>query len=523
MTPDHLIVAPILLPLVAGALLLVVERFRPRWQAPVGAGATVALAAIALALAARAAGGEIGVYLVGNWPPPFGIALALDRLAALMVVLTAGVALAALLYALDRWAVSGPHFHAFFQFQLAGLNGAFLTADLFNLFVFFEVLLIASYALLLHAADGRALRAGFHYVVVNLAGSSLFLIAAGLMYGVCGTLSMADLAVRIAAAPTADAGLLRAAGLMLLVVFAVKAALLPLGFWLPDTYGAAPAPVAALFALMTKVGVYAIVRTTTLLFGPDAGPAATLGGTELFVLGVATTALGGLGALAAPRLKGVVAFLVVASAGTLVAAVASGAPQALAGALYYLVHSTLAAAFLFLLVDAIARQRGSAGDGLRSGSPVVQPIALGLAFLVAAIAIAGLPPLSGFIGKLGILGGTVDVPLAPWLWSALLASGLLATIALARAGSRIFWRTHRQAEGPGVATGAVRVGAREALAIGVLGGALVTLTVLAGPAQRYTVATAAQLAEPRGYVESLRGALPVTRRAAAATAGAVEP
>jgi multicomponent K+:H+ antiporter subunit D len=517
MTPDHLIAAPILLPLIAGAVLLVVERFRPAWQGAMGAGATLALAATALALVRRAAGDEVGVYLVGNWPSPFGIALALDRLSALMVALTAGVGLAALTYALDRRAVRGPHFHAFFQFQLAGLNGAFLTADLFNLFVFFEVLLIASYALLLHAADGRTLRAGFHYVVVNLAGSSLFLIAASLMYGVCGTLGMAELAVRIAAAPAADAALLQAAGLMLLVVFAVKAALLPLGFWLPDTYGAAPAPVAALFALMTKVGVYAIVRVATLLFGPDAGPLAALGATELFVLGVATTALGALGALAAPRLKGIVAFLVVASAGTLVAASASGALQALAGALYYLVHSTLAVAFLFLLVDVIARQRGQGDDRLYSAPPIAQPVALGLAFLAASVAIAGLPPLSGFIGKLGILDGTIDVPLAPWLWTALLASGLLVTIALARAGSRIFWKTQRQGANGAAVENAVRVGGREALAIGLLGGALVALTVLAGPAQDYAVATAVQLADPRAYIERVRAAPPVTRRAAVAT------
>lgn len=518
MTPDHLIVAPILLPLLAGALLLVVERVRPAWQGVVGSGATLALVAIAVAMVRRAAGDEIGVYLVGNWAAPFGIALALDRLSALMVALTAGVALAAWLYAQEHWAARGPHFAAFFQFQLAGLNGAFLTADLFNLFVFFEVLLMASYALLLHGVAGGALRAGFHYVAVNLVASSLFLIAAGLMYGICGTLGMADLAARIAAAPAADVGILRAAGLVLLVVFAVKAALLPLGFWLPDAYGEAPAPVAALFALMTKVGVYAIVRTTTLLFGPGAGPVAALGATELFVLGVATTAFGALGALAAPRLKGVVASLVVASAGTLVAAAASGALPALAGALYYLLHSTVVAAFLFLLVEAIARQRGDIGDRLRSAPPVAQPAGLGLAFLLAAIGMAGLPPLAGFIGKVGILGGTVGVPRAPWLWAALLASGLLATIALARAGSRIFWKTQRTGVARGPDTGAARVAPREAMAIGILGGALVALAVLAKPTQQYAAATAVQLADPRGYIERVRAAPPVTRRAAVARA-----
>ncbi|MEP7180661.1 MAG: monovalent cation/H+ antiporter subunit D [Betaproteobacteria bacterium] len=515
MTPDHLIVAPILLPLLVGALMLVVERYRPDVQGAIAIAATVALCAVAIALLQRAAGDEIGVYLLGNWPAPFGIALVADRLSALMVAMAAGVALAALVHAQSRWARCGPHFHAFFQFQLAGLNGAFLTADLFNLFVFFELLLIASYALLLHAAGGRALRSGFHYVVVNLAGSSLFLIAASLFYALAGTLNLADLAVKVAAAPAADAGLLRAAGLMLLVVFALKAAVLPLGFWLPDTYGAAPAPVAALFALMTKVGVYAILRTTTLVFGPDAGPVAGLGGPVLYALGVGTIVLGALGALAAPRLKGIVAFLVVVSAGTLVAAVADGTAQTLAGALYYLVHSTLAAALLFLLVEAIARQRGATGDRLWSAAPVAQPALLGLMFLGAAAAIAGLPPLPGFIGKLGILAATVDAPHAAWLWTALLGSGLVAMIALARAGSRIFWKVRQPQPDPA----AVRVGGGELAAIAGLAGAVVALAVFAAPAQQYAMATAAQLLAPRGYIERVLGAPPVTRRAAVAVAG----
>ncbi len=183
---DHLLVAPIVLPLAAGAVLLVVERWWPQRQGTLSLAATLLQLAVAVALLRRADSGSIGVYLLGNWPAPFGIALVQDRLAALMVALTAVVALASLVFARAGWHARGPHFHAFFQFQLAGLNGAFLTGDLFNLFVCFEVLLIASYALLLHDARGRALRSGFHYVVINLAGSSLFLIAASLFYGLAG-------------------------------------------------------------------------------------------------------------------------------------------------------------------------------------------------------------------------------------------------------------------------------------------------------------------------------------------------
>ena len=502
--PEHLIVAPIVVPLLAGASLLVVERFAPRAQAALSLGATLALAAIAAALLARAGSDAPGVYLLGNWDAPFGISLALDRLSALMLALTAAIALPAQLAALDGWARRAPHFHALFQFQLAGLNGAFLTADLFNLFVFFEVLLIASYALLLHAAGGRALKSGFHYVVVNLVGSSLFLVAASLFYGLTGTLNLADIAVKAATAPAWNHGLLQAAGLLLLVVFALKAAVVPLGFWLPSTYGSAPAPVAALFALMTKVGVYAILRVTTLLFGTDAGPLAGLGSATLVVAGIATIAVGALGAIAANGLSRLAAFLVVASAGTLVAAVSLGA-SVHAGALYYLVHSTVAAALLFLVVDAMARQRPGAGDRVRSCAPLAQPAVLGALFLGAAVAVAGLPPLSGFIGKVTLLAPVLGVPGGAAFGAALLGSGFVAMFALARAGSIVFWKTHGETAGIG------RVGAGEGAGLALLSAMALGLTVFAAPLQRYAEATARELSDPAAYIERVLGARPVPK------------
>ncbi len=320
--PDHWLVVPIVLPLMMGALLLVVERVRPAWQAPMSLAATLALAVLAFRLVAFADADRIGVYLLGNWQAPFGIVLVLDRLAAMMLALTSVIALASLAASL-RLAEQGPHFHAFFQLQLAGLNGAFLTGDVFNLFVFFEVLLIASYALLLHGAGGRALRSGLHYVVINLIGASLFLVAASLLYGVAGTLNFADLAVKLPALPEWDAGLARAAALLLLAVFGVKAAVLPLGFWLPETYGVAPGPVAALFAIMTKVGIYAIIRVSFTVFGGD-GWMADWGEPALFALGVATIIFGTLGALATRRLVTLVAYLVLISSGMLIAAMRTG-------------------------------------------------------------------------------------------------------------------------------------------------------------------------------------------------------
>jgi len=497
--PDHWLVVPIVLPLFAAVLLLLLERIRPAWQAPVALAVTLALAVLALRLAAVADTDRIGVYLLGNWRAPFGIVLVLDRLSALMLALTGVIALASLAAGL-REARRGPHFHAFFQLQLAGLNGAFLTGDVFNLFVFFEVLLIASYALLLHRAGGRTLRAGMHYVVINLIGASLFLIAASLLYGVAGTLNFADLAGRLPALPEWDAGLARGAALLLLVVFGVKAALLPLGFWLPETYGAAPAPVAALFAIMTKVGIYAIIRVSFTVFGGDDWMNGW-GRPALFALGLTTIAFGAMGALAAKRLILLVAYLVLISSGTLIAAAMLGA-AALGGALYYLVHTTLTVAALFVIVHAIADQRGPRTDRFGNGPPLAQPTLLGLLFLLGAGAAAGLPPLSGFIGKVLMLQGSGHAPHATWFWVAVLGSGLLATFALARAGGSVFWKTHGAPTGLPMAPG-------DRAGIAVLAAAGILWIFFAGGATRYSLATAQQLAQPRLYAGAVLGQVPV--------------
>jgi len=505
--PDHWLVVPIVLPMLAAALLLLVERIRPAWQAPVSLAATVALAALAFRLVALADTDRIGVYLLGNWQAPFGIVLVLDRLAALMLALTAVIALASLAAAL-RLAGRGPHFHAFFQLQLAGLNGAFLTGDVFNLFVFFEVLLIASYALLLHHAAGRTLRVGLHYVVINLIGASLFLIAASLLYGVAGTLNFADLAIKLPALPDWDAGLARAAALLLLVVFGIKAALLPLGFWLPATYGATSGPVAALFAIMTKVGIYAIIRVSFTVFGGSDSWLAGWGQPALFALGLLTIAFGAMGALATKRLIALVSYLVLISSGTLIAASTLG-QAALGGALYYLVHTTLAVASLFLIAHAIADQRGPRTDRFGSGPQLVQPTLLGLLFLIGAIAAAGLPPLSGFVGKVLMLQGSGQAPFAAWFWAGVLGSGLLATFALARAGGSVFWKTQGEAVGL-----PIPVGDRTALAVLAVAGLF--WIAGAGSAARYTSATAQQLAQPRVYGDAVLGYAPVPPKAASA-------
>ncbi len=518
----HAIVAPIVLPLVAGALLVLLEKWQSRWVPVVSLAATVALLVLAVHLALQAAQGPVQAYLLGNWQVPYGIALALDRLSALMLVLTAAVALAALVYALGGDASRGVHFHSLMQFQLMGLCGAFLTADLFNLFVFFEVLLAASYGLLLHGATRQRLRASLHYVAFNLVGSALFLVAVSLLYALTGTLNMADLALKLPPLPPQDLKLAQAAALMLLVVFAVKAALLPLYFWLPDTYAAASAPVAALFAIMTKVGVYAIVRMGTLVFGLSAGGVSA--SIAAMVLPVITTlalgslALAAIGALAARRLRALVAYLVVASAGTLLLAVGLGSEAALAAGLFYLVNSTWVACAWFLLADRIAAAR--AGSDLIQAQPMTSGWApLGVAFFVCAIAAAGVPPLAGFFGKTLLLQAAGHTPWAATVVAVVLASSLAMMVALARAGSSLFWKAGAaptaRLDTPSIAvlsnasalhgpTSRLHIAAIAALLV-----AIVATSVAAGPLSIYTAAAARQLWQRQAYIDAVMGARPL--------------
>jgi len=300
--PSHLIVAPVLLPLATAALMLLVGEKRRIANGIIGLASTLAGLLLAIALLvwvnSQQAPGAFAIYLPGNWPVPFGIALVADRLSALMMVLTGAVGLASLLYAQARWHRAGVHFHVLFQLQLMGLYGAFLTADLFNLFVFFEVLLAASYGLLMHGGGAERVRAGLHYIAINLMASLLFLIGVALLYGVTGTLNMADVAQKLPLVPASDRGLLHAAAAILGVAFLAKAALWPLNFWLPPAYAAAGAPVAALFVILTKVGVYAVLRLSTLCFPASAGPSALFGADVLVWGGVATLTFGAVGMMA---------------------------------------------------------------------------------------------------------------------------------------------------------------------------------------------------------------------------------
>ena len=532
-----LIIVPVLLPLLTAAVMLLLgEKHRPL-KAQINLLSTVAglLTAVLLMLQVQQGSSSIGVYLPGNWEAPFGIVLVADRLAALMMVLTGIIASCALLFAMARWDRAGASFHAMFQIQLMGLYGAFLTGDLFNLFVFFEVLLAASYGLMLHGSGRARVSAGMHYIAINLLASSLFLIGAAMIYGVTGTLNMADLAIKIPQVAAADRGLLHAGAAILATAFLAKAGMWPLNFWLVPAYSSASAPVAALFAIMTKVGLYTVLRLWTLLFSDEAGASAHFGGEWLIIGGLATIACAALSILAAQRLERMASLSILVSAGTLLAAIGFGQQRLTGAALFYLVSSTLALCALFLLAELIERSRSANDIALEDDSDAL-PRALeslhppkginlddeqkavvgqvipwtmaflGLSFIACVLLIVGMPPLSGFIGKLNLISALfnphglqapgVALSSEGWIFIALLViSGLASLMGLTRVAIQRFW-TPQDRPSP-------LLRRNECIPIVILLALSIAMTFKAEPLLRYTQDTAAELANSSRYVEAV--------------------
>jgi multicomponent K+:H+ antiporter subunit D len=527
---DHLMIAPVVLPLLAGAGLLLLDERHRRLRASISVASALALIGVAIALLvmsdAATPGAQIGVYRLGNWPAPFGIVLVVDRLSALMLLLTSILASAAVIFSLARWHRAGSYFHALFQFLLMGVNGAFLTGDLFNLFVFFELLLAASYGLALHGSGTARVKAGLHYIVVNLAASLLFLIGVSLIYSVSGTLNMADLARRIPDIATENRALLEAGAGILAIAFLLKAGMWPLCFWLPATYSAASPPVAAVFAILTKVGVYVVLRLWLLLFGEGAGASAQFGGAWLLYGGMATVAFGIIGTLASQNMARLAAYSVLVSSGTVLAATGMGQVGVTGGALFYLVSSTLGISAFFLLVELVERGREPGadmiaitreaygegeedfdeGDAVGIAIPFTMGV-LGLAFIGCALVIAGLPPLSGFIAKFALLTaalgpsgmaqGGETVGAAAWLLLVvLILSGLAALIAMTRAGIRAFWASADRA--------VPRILVMEMAPVAILLVLCALQTVQAGPVMRFMQATAQSLHAPQDYIREVQ-------------------
>ena len=498
---NHWITFPILIPLMAAIVIELIGRRKLVLRRAAGLTASLGTIAVGAWMVLRTHQGEIYTYSVGNWEAPFGVVLVLDGLSALLVALTGVVSLFCLLYAMNRHDTKGKFFHFFIQLQVAGICGAVLTGDLFSLFVFFEIMLLSSYNLLVYTGAKKSLRAGIHYVILNLAGSALFLVGVGTLYGVTGTLNMADMALRVSELGMQEMALVRAGGMLLMVVFLLKAAILPLYLWLPNVYSSAMAPVAALFAILTKVGVYAILRVSTLIFGPEAGVAADAIEPYLLPLATVTLLLGMIGALGSTHLRKMMGYLIVASLGTMLMAMGLFTVEGIAAGLYYLPHSTVAMAMFFLLADLISRQRGPEDDRLVVAREPKQVAVLGLIFFIGAIAVAGLPPFSGFLGKIWVLQASLSTPHAVVIWAVILLTSLMALVAFSRAGTLIFWKGEQPADKEQQTSAT----AYEILPVVGLLACLVIYTVFSGPVAEFCTVTAQNLVAPDGYIEAVLG------------------
>ncbi|MGE8102769.1 monovalent cation/H+ antiporter subunit D [Allorhizobium sp. NPDC080224] len=520
----HLIVTPILLPMMTAAILLFIDERNRTTKALVSLTATVLLLANALVLFLIESGPNSfdNVYLLGNWAAPFGVVLVIDGLSAMMLLLTAVLAIAALVFSMAKWHAVGAHFHTLFQLLLVGVNGALLTGDLFNLFVFFEVMLAASYGLLLHGTGTLRVKSGLHYIAVNLVAALFFLIGVSLVYGTAGTLNMADLALRMPEMEPDRLILMEAGAAVLGVAFLIKVGMWPLCFWLPTAYSAASAPVAGMFAILSKVGIYVILRLTMLLFGD--GPSAGFGAEVLLLGGMATLVFGTIGVLASQALGRLAGYSVLVSSGTLLMVLGINDGVVSSGALLYLVSSTLTISAFFMLIELVERGQDAGanvlavtmeayGDGeeadMEDGEGTTMPgtmAILGICFAACGILLAGLPPLSGFIAKFamlsammgtGSIGTTPDI--AVWTLIVLvILSGVAALISMTRAGIRTFW---------GSIEGAVpRVLVVELVPVMLLLSITLGLTIKAGPAMTYMDTTIRTLSNPSAYVDAVRNA-----------------
>lgn len=527
----HLPVLPILVPFLGGALILL-TRENSRLLRLFISGSAVILQVLIAILLIRATQGigttnlwpdNIGVYLLGNWSAPFGIVVVADRLSALMLGLTAVLGLCAWLFATARWDRAGSHFHSMFLFLMMGLNGAFLAGDLFNLFVFFEILLTASYGLMLHGSGKSRISAGLHYIAVNLIASFFLLIAIALIYGLTGTLNLADLAQKAQLLEGSDRQLFDSAAAILGIAFLIKAAAWPLNFWLPRAYSRSSAPVAAIFAIMTKVGIYALLRIGSLLL--PAGAPAAFGGAWMFPAGIATLAFGTIGMLASTMPKKITSYALITSSGTLFAALGMPGATLTGSALYYLLSSVLAVGALFLLLELTERSQSFGADVLAVsqeafeaedpdelslseqviGVPLPATMAfLALSFFICSLLLIGLPPLSGFVAKFSLLSAALRTSEygAPtfnvWLFfAAMLISGMACLIAYVRCGIRLFWLPED------LRIPALRIS--EALPILVLIAACIMLTVRAGAVIEYLEDTALYLDQPMHYINAVLG------------------
>jgi len=493
-----LIVLPILLPF-ATAILAFLLRGTGHLSRWISVGGSAAHLAVAIALIVEVWRSGLVTAQMGGWPAPFGITLAADLLSAILVLMTAMTGLVVAVYALadidERQERFG--FHALFQVLLAGVCGAFLTGDLFNLYVWFEVMLIASFALLVLGQGKAQLDGGIKYVALNLVSTVVLLTAIGLLYGVTGTLNFADL--HLAVQRVDNAGLLTVIAVLFIVAFGIKAAVFPLFFWLPASYHTPAVAVSAVFAgLLTKVGVYALIRMFTLVFTQDVAY------THGLLLGVAmvTMIVGVLGAASHNEFRKILSFHSVSQIGYMVLGLALFSPLALLGSIFYLLHHNIVKGNLFLISGVARRQAGSFELARIGGLYASRPL-LAVAFLVTALSLAGFPPLSGFWAKFLLVKASLDN--GAYVAAAVaLSVGLLTVFSMTKIWAEAFWKPHPDADRP-----AVTLKRGESLALWAPIVVLAGLTVLIGLMPQALIAfaerAAAQLFDPAVYVAGVMG------------------
>ena len=426
------------LPLFGAALTLIFGRRRRLQIAVTIATLSIVLVLALILLIAVDSGSPIAVS-VGGWPVPFGILLYVDTLSALLVAVSCVVLLAVLLFSVGQGTADGDGetpvsiFNPSYLILAAGIFNAFIAGDLFNLYVGFEILLVASYVLITLGSTESRIRTGVVYIVVSLVSSILFLAAIAAIYGALGTVNMAQISARMGELPQDTQLVLH---LMLLVAFSIKAAVFPVSFWLPDSYPTAPAPVTAVFAgLLTKVGVYAIIRTETQLFADNDV------NMLLMVIALATMIVGVLGAVAQAELKRILSFTLVSHIGYMIFGLAIGTAEAIGATIYYIVHHIIVQTTLFLAVGLIERRAGSTSilkvKGLMKAAPVIAVL-----YFIPAVNLGGLPPFSGFIGKFALFDAAAEVgtPVMIVLIVGGIVTSLLTLYALMRAWNLAFWR-----------------------------------------------------------------------------------
>ncbi|PRO65151.1 Na+/H+ antiporter subunit D [Alkalicoccus urumqiensis] len=430
---SNLLLLPVLVPFLAGAVLILL-RNHPLIQRVSSAVIMTVMLLISIQLLYTITTGGILTVELGNWSPPFGIVLVGDMFASMMVLLTSIVGLACLFFSFQTMARIREKFffYPFYFFLLTGVNGSFLTGDLFNLFVFFEVMLISSFILIVFGGTPYQLRESYKYVVINVFASGLFLVAIAFIYGATGTLNMAHIAVQVA--EMEQQGVINVAAILLLIVFGMKGALFPLYFWLPKSYYGPPAAIAALFGgLLTKVGIYAIIRTFTLIFVHDTAFTHNI----ILALAGLTMFFGVLGAVSQFDFKRILSYHIISQVGYMVMGLGLFTPLALAGAIYYIAHHIIVKSALFLFAGATQKITGTTDLKKMSGLLKTHP-ALAWLFFISAISLAGIPPLSGFFSKFALILSGVEEGRYIIVAVSLLV-GLLTLFSMMKIFIYVFW------------------------------------------------------------------------------------